>query len=152
MGDRSFRVERAARDDVSSIVALLSDDEFGPDRETADLEDYEAAYDVLVRDHANYLGVVRNCAGVIVATVQLTVIPGLSRGGSTRLQIEGLRVTAAERRQGLGTALVQWSHEYGRAHGARLAQVATDEAREQARAFYDRLGYHAAHVGLKRSI
>lgn len=152
VGDRSFRVERAARDDVASIVALLSDDEFGPDRETADLEDYEAAYDVLVRDHANYLGVVRNCSDVIVATVQLTVIPGLSRGGSTRLQIEGLRVTAAERRKGLGTALVQWSHEYGRAHGARLAQVTTDEAREQARAFYDRLGYHSAHVGLKRTI
>ncbi|MGX9672592.1 GNAT family N-acetyltransferase [Mycobacterium sp. HM-7] len=152
VGDRSFRVERAGRDDVASIVALLSDDQFGQARETADLEDYEAAYDVLVRDHSNYLGVVRNCSDVIVATVQLTVIPGLSRGGSTRLQIEGLRVTAAERRQGLGTALVQWSHEYGRAHGARLAQVATDEAREQARAFYDGLGYHAAHVGLKRSI
>jgi len=152
VGDRSFRVERAGRDDVASIVALLSDDQFGQVRETADLEDYEAAYDVLVRDHSNYLGVVRNCSDVIVATVQLTVIPGLSRGGSTRLQIEGLRVTAAERRQGLGTALVQWSHEYGRAHGARLAQVTTDEAREQARTFYDGLGYHAAHVGLKRSI
>jgi len=152
VGDRSFRVERAGRDDVASIVALLSDDQFGQHRETADLEDYEAAYDVLVRDHSNYLGVVRNGSDVIVATVQLTVIPGLSRGGSTRLQIEGLRVTAAERRQGLGTALVQWAHEYGRAHGARLAQVTTDEAREHARAFYDRLGYHAAHVGLKRTI
>lgn len=152
VGDRTFRVERAARDDVASIVALLSDDQFGQDRETAELEDYEAAYDVLVRDHSNYLGVVRNGSDVIVATVQLTVIPGLSRGGSTRLQIEGLRVTAAERGQGLGTALVQWAHEYGRAHGARLAQVTTDEARAQARAFYDRLGYHAAHVGLKRTI
>lgn len=152
VGDRTFRVERAARDDVASIVALLSDDQFGQDRETAELEDYEAAYDVLVRDHSNYLGVVRNGSDVIVATVQLTVIPGLSRGGSTRLQIEGLRVTAAERGQGLGTALVEWAHDYGRAHGARLAQVTTDEARAQARAFYDRLGYHAAHVGLKRTI
>jgi GNAT superfamily N-acetyltransferase len=84
--------------------------------------------------------------------VQLTIIPGLSRGGATRLQIEGLRVAKAERAQGLGTALVEWAHNYGRVHGAQLAQVTTDEARERARAFYSRLGYHAAHVGLKCTI
>jgi hypothetical protein len=30
--------------------------------------------------------------------------------------------------------------------------VTTDEARERARAFYTRLGYRTAHVGLKRRI
>ena len=35
---------------------------------------------------------------------------------------------------------------------AQLAQVTTDEARERARAFYARLGYRTAHVGLKRRI
>ncbi len=152
VADRTFRIQRAAREDVAAIAALLSDDEFGEDREGAELERYEAAYDVVVRDRSNYLGVVRDSSGAIVATVQLTVIPGLSRGGSTRLQIEGLRVAAAERGRGLGTAVVEWAHNYGRAHGAQLAQVTTDEARERARAFYDRLGYRAAHVGLKRTI
>ncbi len=152
VADRTFRIQRAAREDVAAIAALLSDDEFGEDREGAELERYEAAYDAVVRDRSNYLGVVRDSSGAIVATVQLTVIPGLSRGGSTRLQIEGLRVAAAERGRGLGTAVVEWAHNYGRAHGAQLAQVTTDEARERARAFYDRLGYRAAHVGLKRTI
>ena len=151
VADRTFRLERASRDDVGAIAALLSDDEFGPVREGVELERYEAAYDVVVRDRSNYLGVVRD-GDRIVATMQLTVIPGLSRGGSTRLQIEGLRVATKERSQGLGTAMLEWAHNFGRARGAHLAQVTTDEARERARAFYSRLGYRSAHVGLKRSL
>ena len=149
---RVFRVQRATREHVGVIAEMLSDDEFGQDREGAELERYEAAYDMVVRNRSNYLGVVLNSSDMVVATVQLTVIPGLSRGGATRLQIEGLRVAKAERAQGLGTALVEWAHNYGRAHGAQLAQVTTDEARERALAFYRRLGYHAAHVGLKCTI
>lgn len=149
---RTFRLERAGRDDVEAIASLLSDDQFGPDREGVELERYEAAYDVVVRDKSNYLGVVRNGADRIVATMQLTIIPGLSRGGSSRLQIEGLRVAATERSRGLGTAMLEWAHDFGRARGAQLAQVTTDETRERARAFYTRLGYQTAHVGLKRRI
>lgn len=149
---RTFRLERASRDDVGAIAALLSDDQFGADREGVELERYEAAYDIVVRDNSNYLGIVRNGADRIVATMQLTVIPGLSRGGSIRLQIEGLRVASAERSAGLGTAMLEWAHNFGRARGARLAQVTTDEARERARDFYTRLGYQTAHVGLKRPI
>lgn len=148
----TYRVQRATREHVGPIAELLSDDEFGQDREGAELERYEAAYDTLVRNRSNYLGVVLNGSDTVVATVQLTIIPGLSRGGATRLQIEGLRVAKAERGQGLGTALVEWAHNYGRAHGAHLAQVTTDGARERARAFYCRLGYHDAHVGLKCTI
>lgn len=149
---RSFRLERASRDDIEAIAALLFDDDFGPDRESVELERYETAFGAIARDGSHYLGVVRDDADRIVATMQLTVIPGLSRGGSTRLQIEGLRVARAERSQGLGAAMVEWAHEFGRARGARLAQVATDETRERSRAFYTRLGYETAHVGLKRQL
>lgn len=149
---RTFRVQRATREHVGVIADLLSDDEFGQDREGAELERYEAAYDIVVRNRSNYLGVVLNPSDMVVATVQLTIIPGLSRGGVTRLQIEGLRIAKAERSQGLGTALVEWAHDYGRAHGAQLAQVTTDGTRERARSFYCRLGYQDAHVGLKCTI
>lgn len=149
---RSFRLERASRDDIEAIAALLFDDDFGPDRENVELERYETAFGAIARDGSHYLGVVRDDSDRIVGTMQLTVIPGLSRGGSTRLQIEGLRVARAERSQGLGAAMLQWAHEFGRARGARLAQVATDETRDRSRAFYTRLGYETAHVGLKRQL
>lgn len=149
---RTFRVERATRDDIEAIAALLSDDRFGADRESVELDRYEAGFRAVIRDASNYLGVVRDNADRIVATMQLTVIPGLSRGGSTRLQIEGLRVATAERSRGLGAAMLEWAHEFGRARGATLSQITTDETRDRTRAFYTRLGYQTAHVGLKRNI
>ncbi|TQF73878.1 GNAT family N-acetyltransferase [Rhodococcus spelaei] len=152
LGDRTFRVQRAGRADVPALVALLSDDEIGCTREGAEMARYEEAYDAVARDPSHYLAVVRDEDDRIVGTMQLTVIPGLSRGGTTRLQIEGVRVAAAERSHGVGTAMLEWAHEHGRHRGATLAQVTTDRSRERAHAFYARLGYGNSHVGLKRAL
>ncbi|WP_019201288.1 GNAT family N-acetyltransferase [Tsukamurella sp. 1534] len=147
-----FRVERARREDVPAIVALLADDEIGAAREAGHAAEYDGAFDLVSRDRSQYLAVVRDDAGTVVGTMHLTVIPGLSRSGATRLQVEGLRVAADRRSQGLGTAMLGWAHQHGRNHGAVLSQLATDAARERARAFYARLGYRAEHVGLKREL
>jgi GNAT superfamily N-acetyltransferase len=152
VGDRRYRVERATRADVPAVVALLADDEIGKAREGAEDARYEAAFDVVARDTSQYLAVVRDESDRVVATMQLTIIPGLVRAGTTRLQIEGVRVSAADRSHGLGAAMLEWAHEHGRARGASLAQVTTDEARERARNFYERLGYEPSHVGLKRRL
>lgn len=152
VGDRSYRVQRATRSDVPAVVALLADDEMGRAREDAEGARYEAAFDIIARDASQYLAVVRDESNCVVATMQLTIIPGLLRAGTTRLQIEGLRVAEEYRSQGLGAAMLEWAHEHGRARGASLAQVTTDEARERARIFYERLGYETSHVGLKRRL
>lgn len=152
VGDRRYRVQRATRADVRAVVAMLGDDELGHAREGAEGARYEAAFDVVARDTSQYLAVVRDETDRVVATMQLTIIPGLLRAGTTRLQIEGLRVAGPYRSQGLGTAMLSWAHEHGRVRGASLAQVTTDEARERARTFYERLGYATRHVGLKRGL
>ncbi|NRQ51468.1 GNAT family N-acetyltransferase [Aeromicrobium stalagmiti] len=152
VGDRTFRVQRAVRADVPAVVALLADDEIGQQREGGEEAQYEAAFDVVARDGSQYLAVVRDDTDHVVGTMQLTIIPGLLRAGTTRLQIEGLRVSEAERSRGLGAAMLEWAHQHGRARGASLAQVTTDEARERARSFYERLGYDTSHVGLKRPL
>lgn len=151
-GGREFRVQRARRSDVPEVVALLGDDEIGQNRESEDLALYEAAWDTVARDGAQYLAVVRDDADAIVGTMQLTIIPGLSRAGATRLQIEGVRVRTAERSLGLGTQMLGWAHDHGRAHGAKLSQLTTDVGRDRARSFYTRLGYETHHVGLKRPL
>lgn len=152
VGDRTYRVQRATRDDVPAIVALLSDDEIGRTRESPETAGYDAAFDVVARDRSHYLAVVRDESDRVVGTMHLTVIPGLSRSGTTRLQIEGVRVAATERSRGLGTAMIEWAHHHGRTHRATLAQLTTDMTRERARAFYGRLGYRSEHVGLKREL
>lgn len=151
-GERRFRIGRAARTDVPAIVALLSDDDLGRQREGSDEARYELAYDVVARDANQYLAVVRDEHDDVVATMQLTIIPGLSRAGTTRLQVEGLRVRVDVRSLGLGTAMLGWAHQHGRARGATLAQLTTDTSRTRAHAFYARLGYEQSHVGLKRSL
>ncbi|WP_232677361.1 GNAT family N-acetyltransferase [Nocardioides sp. R-C-SC26] len=152
LGERVFRVQRAARADIADIAALLADDEIGATREIADAGPYEAAFDAVARDSAHYLAVVRDESDRIVGTMQLTVLPGLSRGGATRLQIEGVRIAVDVRGTGLGSAMLEWAHGHGRARGARLAQLSTDAARGRARSFYARLGYRDTHVGLKRDL
>ncbi len=48
--------------------------------------------------------------------------------------------------------MFEWAHAYGRARGARLAQLTTDKTRKEAHRFYARLGYQPTHEGLKRPL
>ena len=152
LGERRYRVRRAVRTDVASIVALLADDELGATREGTDLAHYERVFDAISRDRAQYLAVVQDEQDSVVATMQLSIVPGLSRNGATRLQVEGVRVAGSERSAGLGAAMLSWAHDHGRARGAALSQLTTDRVRRRAHGFYDRLGYEASHVGFKRPL
>ncbi|CAM3278258.1 GNAT family N-acetyltransferase [Nocardioides dubius] len=149
---RVYRVRRARRRDVPALVSLLADDPLGAGREGAELARYEAAFDAIDRSDAHYLAAVSDAEGRVVGTMQLTVLPGLSRGATTRLQIEAVRVASSERGRGLGTAMFEWAHRHGRSRGAGLAQLTTDLSRGQARAFYRALGYEESHAGLKRPL
>lgn len=152
IGNRSFVISRARKEDVPQLVALLADDVLGRDRESLDLESYERAFARIDRDENQLLIAVRDEKDSLVATMQLTLIPSLSRGGATRLQIEAVRVAGSTRGSGLGTALFEWAHQWGREHGAQLAQLTTDAARTDAQRFYDRLGYVPSHVGCKLTL
>lgn len=88
----------------------------------------------------------------VVATAQLTFIPGLSRGGALRAQIEAVRVAAAHRGQGLGEAFFTWMLDYSAGRGAQLVQLTTDRQRPDALRFYERLGFTASHHGMKLTI
>lgn len=152
LDDQELRVGRARRSDVRAIVTMLASDAIGVRRESADVADYDEAFDALDRDPAQFLAVVRDESDVIVATAQLTIIPGLSRTGATRLQVEGVRVAEEWRGRGLGSAFLGWVHEYGRTRGAVLSQLTTDTSRLEAHRFYARLGYEPTHIGFKRPL
>ncbi|MGO4600948.1 GNAT family N-acetyltransferase [Terrabacter sp. 2YAF2] len=142
-------IRPATRDDVAAVVALLADDPLGAARE--DLDDpvtYDAAYDRVVADPGQHL-VVAEREGTVVGTLQLSVIPGLSRRGATRSIIEGVRIARDERGSGLGTELVTWAVDESRRLGATLVQLTSDASRTDARRFYERLGFTASHVGFK---
>ncbi|WP_326721961.1 MULTISPECIES: GNAT family N-acetyltransferase [unclassified Streptomyces] len=147
MGDLEIRA--AVSDDVPAIVTMLADDPLGAERESPDdLTPYLAALARLSGD-ANQHVVVAVRSGRVVGTLQLTVIPGLSRKGATRSIIEGVRVHADERGGGLGTRLIEWAIDESRRQDCQLVQLTSDVTRTDAHRFYERLGFAASHVGFK---
>ena len=141
-------LRRAVAADLPAIVALLADDPLGATREGADPAPYEAAFTAVDADPAHLL-VVADDDGAAVGTLQLSFLPGLSRGGALRAQVEGVRVAASGRGRGLGEAMLRWCAEEARRRGAVLVQLTTDSRRPDAHRFYERLGFVASHVGMK---
>ncbi|MFG2132617.1 GNAT family N-acetyltransferase [Streptomyces sp. NPDC048751] len=147
MGDLEIRA--ATSDDIPAIVAMLADDPLGAQRESPDdLTPYLTALERLRADPNQHL-VVAVREGRVVGTLQLTVIPGLSRRGATRSIVEGVRIHADERGSGLGTQLVEWAVEESRRQDCQLVQLTSDNTRTDAHRFYERLGFTASHVGFK---
>ncbi|MDX3690468.1 GNAT family N-acetyltransferase [Streptomyces europaeiscabiei] len=144
-----FEIRPATEDDVPEIVAMLADDILGARRESPDdLTPYLAALERLSGDPNQHV-VVAVRENRVVGTLQLTVVPGLSRRGSTRSIIEGVRVHADERGSGLGTLLIEWAVDSSREQGCQLVQLTSDVTRTDAHRFYERLGFEATHVGFK---
>ncbi|WP_256983621.1 GNAT family N-acetyltransferase [Rhodococcus sp. 15-649-2-2] len=142
-------VREAVASDLESIVALLVDDPLGVTRESADdMDGYRAALDDISSDPRN-LQVVVVDGDEVVATLQLTIIPGLARGGALRAQIEAVRVDARWRNRGLGGALITWAIDEAERRGCALVQLTSDVRRTDAHRFYTRLGFVDSHVGYK---
>ncbi|TQJ75141.1 GNAT family N-acetyltransferase [Streptomyces sp. SLBN-31] len=147
MGDLEIRP--ATVDDVPEIVAMLADDPLGAQRESPDdLAPYLVALERLTSDPNQHL-VVAVREHRVVGTLQLTIVPGLSRRGATRSIIEAVRVHTDERGSGLGTQLIEWAIDASRREGCQLVQLTSDNTRTDAHRFYERLGFTASHVGFK---
>jgi GNAT superfamily N-acetyltransferase len=144
-----LEIRRATRADVPAIVTMLRDDQLGATREsTPDDPVYLDAFDAVAADPHQWL-VVGVLSGSVVASLQLTIIPGLSRRGARRALIEAVRVRSDQRGGGLGATLIGWAVEKARAEGCVMVQLTTDRSRVDAHRFYERLGFEASHFGYK---
>lgn len=147
MSDLAFR--RARAEDIPAIVAMLADDPLGATRETdADSPAYKMAFEEISLNPHEML-VVGELAGEVVATMQLTFLPGMSRRGSRRALIEAVRVRGDQRGRGLGRQLIMWAINEARAAGCAVIQLTSDRSRADAHRFYESLGFEASHVGMK---
>ncbi|MFD0423555.1 GNAT family N-acetyltransferase [Streptomyces parvus] len=147
-----LEIRPAAPDDLPAVVAMLADDPLGAQRESPDdLAPYREAFQRLADDPNQHV-VVAVREERVVGTLQLTIIPGLSRRGATRSIIEGVRIHGDERGSGLGTQLIQWAVDESRRQNCQLVQLTSDITREDAHRFYERLGFTASHVGFKLAL
>src|SRR5438067_4229359 len=138
---------RATPDDLETIVALLADDPLGRERENPESQlhsCYRDAFAAIERD-SNQLLAVAERAGQVIGVLQLSFIPGLTRQGMWRGQIEGVRVAVGERTTGIGRAMLEWAVEECRRRGCGLVQLTSDKHRTAAHGFYEALGFEATH-------
>jgi GNAT superfamily N-acetyltransferase len=137
---------------------VLADDAMGAGREAGgDLALYERAFTAIDADPAHLLVVGEmlvpgEAAGTVIATFQLSFLPGISRRGAWRSQIEGVRVAAPYRSRGIGELMMQWCIGESRRKGCSLMQLTTHKTRTSAHRFYERLGFEASHEGMKLSL
>lgn len=143
---------KASSVDLPAIIVLLSDDPLGATREVASETIDQAYLDAFaaIEADSNQLLVVAvdDCDGVI-GCLQLSFIPGLSRTGMWRGQIESVRIAAGHRGDGLGAAMIKWAVGQARDRGCGLVQLTSDKRRPDAIRFYEKLGFVASHEGLK---
>ncbi|MEU1301068.1 GNAT family N-acetyltransferase [Streptomyces shenzhenensis] len=150
MADLEIRAAVAA--DIPAIVGMLADDPLGAQRESPDdPTPYLAALERLDADPNQHL-VVAVREGHVVGTLQLSIVPGLSRRGAVRSIIEAVRIHADARGSGLGTQLIEWAIEESRRQNCQLVQLTSDNSRTDAHRFYERLGFTASHTGFKRQL
>ena len=85
----------------------------------------------------------------IIATCHLTILASLTFIGSTRMQIEAVRVHPDMRGKKIGKQMIKHAIEYGKSHGALIFQLSTNKKRADALRFYEGLGFKASHEGMK---
>lgn len=152
MTDLVFRA--ATRADLPAMIAMIADDQLGQSRDDARLpldQRYLDAFAAIERD-PNQMLVAVDQAGETIGCLQITFIPGISRRGAWRGQIESVRVARAKRGAGLGTAMFEWAIAECRRRGCNLVQLYTDKSRKDAHRFYERLGFKASHEGMKLTL
>ena len=150
-------LRRATDDDLAALILLLSDDPISASRgdraQDTDTAAYRSALHAVIDDPANEIVVAVTAPGELVATLQLTRIPGMARRGATRLLVEAVRVSSLHRSSGIGAALMRWVTDTAAPTlGASLVQLTSDEARTDAHRFYQRLGFVGSHRGFKYMI
>jgi ribosomal protein S18 acetylase RimI-like enzyme len=148
----TFRSATAA--DLAAIIALLADDPLGAAREGPGPPahpGYRAAFDAIEAD-PNGILLVAEEGGEVVGTLQLTFIPGLSRKGAWRGQIESVRVSGSRRGGGLGERMMRHAIALCQERGCTLVQLTTDKSRADAHRFYNRLGFEQSHYGYKLTL
>src|SRR5699024_1635463 len=148
-----FRVEfrKANEEDLPSIVSLLADDELGAQRERFEEplpRAYYKAFHAIESQIGNQV-ILAVEDQTVLGCLQLTIIPGLSRQGMKRGQIEGVRVHQHYRGKEIGEKLVKKAIEIAKSEQCGLVQLTSDKKRDNAHHFYKNLGFLASYEGMK---
>jgi GNAT superfamily N-acetyltransferase len=142
---------QALKDDVLAIVEMVWKDnlrQLDRPHPSMELDHYHEYFEKISNDENQYLLVVENYSGQIVATCHLTHLYYLPFFDH-RLLVEYVRVDETLKGQGVGRQMFEWIESKAREWDVHLIQLTTDARRADAQSFYKALGYKPTHVGMK---
>lgn len=149
INDIFFR--RATKEDLDSIVQMLSDDDLGKNREKFEHplpESYYAAFRSIDSD-PNIELTLAYYEDKIIGVLQIIFTPYITYQGGWRATIEGVRTVSSVRGKGIGRILIQWAIAQAKERNCHIVQLTTDKNRREAIRFYEQLGFKSSHEGFK---
>jgi GNAT superfamily N-acetyltransferase len=150
VSDAELTIRSARPEDLADVIELTRADSLQPVGEPGDVTDRQrAAFAEIDADpHQDLL--VGIADGRVVATAQVTWLRVLMADGGLYCQVEAVRTAAGARGRGHGTRLMAAIEEEAIRRGAARIQLTSNRERLDAHRFYERLGYTASHVGMKK--
>jgi GNAT superfamily N-acetyltransferase len=146
----ALRVREAVAADLADVVSLQRQDVIREVHEDGvPVSAYRTAFDEITADAHQQL-LVGELDGRVVATAQVTWIRRMTYVGGEMGVVESVRVRSDLRGRGLGEQLMRHVLDLARQRGAVRLELTTNVQRAGARRFYERLGFVASHVGMKR--
>jgi GNAT superfamily N-acetyltransferase len=150
MGNAELRIREAVVDDTAAILTLMREDLLNPLPEPGDVtENHRAAVAEIAAD-PNLQLLVGEVDGRVVATAHVTWMRMLMADGGLYCQVEAVRTASDLRGRGIGRQLMGEIEDEARRRGATRMQLTSNRQRHDAHRFYERLGYEATHVGMKK--
>lgn len=147
--DLTYR--QATEADLPFLDALIADDEVAAARDITppdnDAQQREAMR-AIAADPNHELWIVEH-GDTPIASFHLSYLPGVSRKGAWRGQIESVRVMTQFRGMGVGDAMMRWAIARCDEKGCGVVQLTSDRQRDAAHRFYEQLGFEPSHIGFK---
>lgn len=140
-------VRRARAEDLPALRVLLAELHAGDDPWDDDAA--EAALDAILADSRRALLLAWE-DDLPAGTIDVVVVPNLTRGARPYAVIENVVVAARHRRRGIGRALMDAAVDHARASGCYKLQLISGGARGEAHRLYEAAGLSDAFHGYRR--
>jgi GNAT superfamily N-acetyltransferase len=146
-------IRLATEEDLPAVVRLFATADGNARDQGQDMAPLDPGYAAALREMGrdNQLVVAASDQGV-VGVFQLTFLRHVAHRGALIAQVEAVYVDPARRGHGVGEAMMRWAIEEAERRGCYRIQLTSNKTRTRAHAFYERLGFEATHVGMKRAL
>ena len=134
-----LEIRKAALPDIPSILRLYGADGLG-DKEILTIEKATRVFNKITK-YPNYSVYVALIDGKIVGTFELLIMDNLAHNGSPSGIVEDVAVDIDYRSIGIGKKMMEFAMEACRASGCYKLVLSSNQKREAAHRFYEKLGF-----------